>query len=351
MNDDEKHCRLINVQNPAPKPKSQKRKQGEPVESSKNESDEWDKYAEPAACRKQNVTRHFQHHSEGKFSLEDMKQKSKDGSQINQQLAISHSTSCVPILNTNKQMVQTIWLCCNYALKHGVNPIDNKTVNLDPRSIKKQIENLCQTYRRELIHMITDLLDEEDKHLKNMKESKETPKEDRMPKKMLLIGLQSDHARMQHRNFGAIDLSIKQLDIETMESKSYSLPFQIFQVADRKGKDSVANISHLRTFLTDNFEDHITKISLCGDGGLVTAKFCQTLQTDETLGHFAYYSARCANHAESLQCKWTIYRVLNDHGLHFRKLFPNRTISKGRKVVFFDESASKSFRRDFHYTV
>ena len=111
----------------------------------------------------------------------------------------------------------------------------------------------------------------------------------------------------------------------------------------------MANISHLRTFLTDNFEDHITKISLCGDGGLVTAKFCQTLQTDETLGHFAYYSARCANHAESLQCKWTIYRVLNDHGLHFRKLFPNRTISKGRKVVFFDESASKSFRRDFHY--
>ena len=182
MNDDEKHCRLINVQNPAPKPKSQKRKQGEPVESSKNESDEWDKYAEPAACRKQNVTRHFQHHSEGKFSLEDMKRKSKDGSQINQQLAISHSTSCVPILNTNKQMVQTIWLCCNYALKHGVNPIDNKTVNLDPRSIKKQIENLCQTYRREIIHMIIDLLDEEDKHLKNMKESKETPKEDRMPK-------------------------------------------------------------------------------------------------------------------------------------------------------------------------
>ena len=117
--------------------------------------------------------------------------------------------------------------------------------------------------------MVNDQLDEEDRFLKKMTETKgnnSLPIEDRMPKKMLIIGLQSDHARMQQLNFGAIDLNIKLLDLETMITKSYSLPFEIFQVADKKGKDSVANISHLKTFLTDNFEDHITKISLCGDG-------------------------------------------------------------------------------------
>ena len=359
---------MINVQNksqkPTQKPKGEKAKEKKPRKErtkkkkrsavdNENECDESAEdepgIAEPLSCRKQNVQRHLTKHSESKFSILDMKTRSKDGNQINQQLAISHCMSCIPIFSLNRQLIQVIWLCCNYALKHGVNPIDANIVNLDPRSIKKQVDDLCQKYCQELINMINDLLDEEDQFVKKIKESKETLAiEDRMPKKMLVIGLQSDHARMQHQNFGAIDLSVRQLDFDTMETTSYSLPFEIFQVADRKGKDSVANISHLRTFLTANFEDHITKIGLCGDGGLVTAKFCQTLQKDKNLGHLAYNSGKCTNHADTLQFKWAIYRILNDLNLGFRNLFPNRTISNGRKVVV-DETACRSFRRDFHY--
>lgn len=356
---------MINVQNPSQKPKggekakekkprkerTKKKKRSATDENECDESEDEPRFAEPLSCRKQNVSRHFQNgHSKVTTSALNLETRAKDGNQINQQLAISHCMSCVPIFSLNRQLVQVIWLCCNYAIKHGVNPIDNNIVNLDPRSIKKQVDDLCQSYCREIINMINDLLDEEDAFVKKMKETKKTLAiEDRMPKKMLVIGLQSDHARMQHQNFGAIDLSVRQLDFATMETTSYSLPFEIFQVADRKGKDSVANISHLRKFLTANFEDHITKIGLCGDGGLVTAKFCQTLQKDENLGHLAYYSGKCTNHADTLKFKWAIYRILNDLKLGFRNLFPNRTISNGRKVVFVDETACQSFRRDFHY--
>ena len=342
---------MINTQNPLPKPR-QKKKKGtvETVESSKNEDEGWTKYAEPAACRKQRCRRHLRDHVKCDLSLESLKTKSKDAKVINQQLAISHSTSYIPILNTNKNLAQFIWLCCNYSLKYGVNPISDRTINLDPRSIKKEINNLCETYREELIRMITDLLNEEDKHLKMIRETKEPiPLEDRMPKKILIIGLQSDHARVQNKNYGAIDMAIKELNIETMQTKSYALPFQTYQVADRKGKDSESNISHLKEFLLSNLEEHITKIGLCGDGGLVTTKFCQSLQNDRFLAHLALYSGKCVNHAETLQLKWTINRILNDLTLHFKNLFPNRTITKGRKVVFSDEAACKEFRRDFHY--
>ena len=353
VSNDKKHCRLINVQNPLPKLR-QKKNKGQ-VENDEDDEDDEDvsKYAEPNSCRKVPVSRHYRDQCE-KFdvSLEDLKTKSKDGILLNQQLAISHSTSYVPILKTNKNMVQMIYLCCNYSLKHGVNPISDRTINLDPRSIKKEIKNLCQTYRSEIIFMITDRLEEEDQHLKMLRETKETiPLEDRMPKKMLIIGLQSDHARLQHKNIGAIDMAIKELNIETMETKSYCLPFQTYQVADRKGKDSDSNISHLKEFLKSNFEkEQITKISLCGDGGLVTSKFCQLLRSDDCLGHLAIYSGKCTNHADGLQLKWANYRLLNDLDLAFKKLFPNRTISNGRKVVFFgDQTDCTSFRRDFHY--
>ena len=76
MNDDKKHCRLINVQNQAPKPKSKKR-QNETVDSSSNESDKRNEFAEPDACRKQNVFRHVRNHEKMKFSLEDMKKNLK----------------------------------------------------------------------------------------------------------------------------------------------------------------------------------------------------------------------------------------------------------------------------------
>ena len=375
------HCRIINCQNIVnKKPKSEKSKKGKKKKkSSKHDESEEDeseeesdcdqtatkkteeiRYAEPLSCRKQNIKRHWITHKDQKslsLALKNEESRSSDGIQINQQLAISHCSSYVPIYNINKELVHLIHLCCKYSLEHGVSPIEDRSIKLDPRSIQTHIGDLCVTFRNELIEITNNLLAEEEAHFSEIREmfSKRVPAvqagpmEKKMPPKLLLIGMQADHARMQKENFGAIDLSIRQLDLETMTCQTYSFPFEVFKVPDKKGKDFEANIKHLKEFCETYFKNHVTKLSLCGDGQLVTSKFCQQLENDNLLSHLSIVAGKCANHSENIKTRWGIYRILNDLDLKFKRLFPSRTIGPGRKIVFLNAQAEKDFRRDLHY--
>lgn len=377
------HCRIINCQNiVTPKPKSKGKKKDKKKDKKKNKSskhnegDEGDeseesanensqeRYAEPLSCRKQNVRRHWKTHKDQKSMARTLKKeegRASDGNKINQQLAISHCTASVPIFNVNKELVQVVHSCCEYALEHGVNPVDDRTIHLDPRTIKQQIGKMSGTFRKEITGIINHLLVQEDRECVEIRQAiidrkhhGEITIEKRMPSHILLLDIQADHARLQNHNFGAIDLTIRNLNLETMSSKCYTLPFQVFEVPDKKGKDSEANLLHLKEFLKEffkDFENNITKIGLCGDGALVTDKFIHLLGKDDTLAHLSVIASRCTNHAENIKFRRAVYRLLDDLNLNnFRKLFPGRKQGKeGRKIVFFNKDDECRFKRDFHY--